>query len=147
MLLVTPSWKSFSTFLSDIYTVDNFDKVYTDGWHIDKDILKKGNKNYSKDTVCFVPKAINSLFTKSNAARGKHKIGVHFNKRQGVFTASVRDVDKAIYLGVFKTEDEAFLAYKMKKEERIKEVANNWIGLISDNVYESMINYEVEGND
>lgn len=49
-----------------------FDQV---GWHLDKDILSKGNKVYSEDTCCFVPQEINSLLVRSNATRGKYPLG------------------------------------------------------------------------
>ena len=32
------------------------------GWELDKDILEKGNKTYSPETCCFVPRVINSLY-------------------------------------------------------------------------------------
>lgn len=40
-------------------------------FHLDKDILIKGNKMYSEDTCCFVPPEINGLFTKADRKRGK----------------------------------------------------------------------------
>ena len=39
-----------------------FDKNYIEDYELDKDILIEGNKLYSPDTCCFVPKEINRLF-------------------------------------------------------------------------------------
>ena len=39
-----------------------FDENYVEGWQLDKDILVQGNKLYSPETCCFVPKEINILF-------------------------------------------------------------------------------------
>ena len=44
---------------------------------LDKDILRKGNKVYSRETCIFVPERINTLFTKRNKARGKCPIGMY----------------------------------------------------------------------
>ena len=46
------------------------------GWELDKDILVKGNKIYSPDTCCFVPKEVNTVFTKRQSKRGDYPIGV-----------------------------------------------------------------------
>ena len=56
------------------------------GWCLDKDILVKGNKLYSEDTCCFVPREINSLFALSGNARGLNPIGVQFNLEEGNYS-------------------------------------------------------------
>lgn len=141
-------WLSLSNFIEDVICIENYSKFYTDGWHFDKDLLVKGNKKYSISNVCFVPNEINTLLTKSNASRGDAYIGVHFNKRQGKYTASVANgVGKKIYLGVFDNPKSAFYAYKIEKERVIKMVASEWRGIISENVYTALMNYEVEIHD
>ena len=47
-------------------------------WHLDKDLLTKGNKVYSEDFCVFLPQEINLLFIKRKALRGEHPIGVHW---------------------------------------------------------------------
>ena len=47
-------------------------------------------------------------------------------------------------IAVFDTVEEAFQAYKTEKEKYIKEVADKWKNLISDQVYKAMYNYKVE---
>ena len=51
------------------------------------------------------------------------------------------------HLGYYKTEIEAFNAYKQAKEAFIKEQANKWKGKIDDRAYEALMNYEVEITD
>ena len=46
---------------------------------LDKDIVCKGNKIYSRDTCIFVPQRINKLFIKHDKARGDFPIGVYLN--------------------------------------------------------------------
>ncbi len=118
-----------------------------EGWELDKDILVKGNKVYSEDTCCFVPAEINVMFTKTDALRGKHPIGVQYYKPSDCFRAYVGCYSKRIYLGQFNTELEAFRAYKQAKEAYIKEVANKWKDQIDPKVYNALMKYEVEITD
>ena len=135
-VIVCEEWHNFQNFKK--WYLEN----YVDNWHIDKDILFKGNKIYSPETCCFVPQEINSLLTKTNSKRGNCVIGVF--KKGNKFVASLNN---NIYLGQFETELEAFQAYKTAKEEYIKEIANKYKDAISKKVYQTMINYQVEITD
>lgn len=124
-----------------------FDENYIEGWQIDKDILHKGNKVYSPQTCCFVPGIINSTFTKSKSARGLYPIGVYRRDNSSKYFATFRKNNKNISLGSYSTPEEAFQAYKKAKEEWIKEVANKWKDKLKPNVYEALMNYQVEITD
>ena len=113
------------------------------GWELDKDILVKGNKVYSEDTCCFVPKEINLLLVKHDKGRGDYLLGVDYHKNRKQFRARCSDK----HLGWFNTELEAFRAYKQAKEAYIKEVANKRKDQIDPRVYEALMNYEVEITD
>jgi hypothetical protein len=120
--------------------------------HLDKDILIKRNKIYSPETCLIVPKRINELFTKSDANRGKYPIGVNYHKRDEVYEANCSVLDenrkkKKIYLGRFNNELDAFLAYKIFKENYIKQVAEEYKDLIPQKLYEALYRYKVEIND
>ena len=118
------------------------------GWHLDKDLLVKGNKVYSESTCVFLPAEINSLLVKSDKIRGKHPIGVSWNKRDEVFVAKVKkSKGKSEYLGYFNTEIEAFNAYKTAKESFVKEQAEKWKGEIDGRAYEALMNYTVDIDD
>lgn len=116
-----------------------------EGWQLDKDILFKGNKVYSEDACCFVPKEINCLFTKSNRIRGNLPIGV--TKLGNKYVARMNSYGESVYLGKFITSDKAFFAYKTAKEQHIKDVANKWKDQIDPRVYEALMNYKVEITD
>ena len=118
------------------------------GWHLDKDLLVKGNKVYSEDYCIFLPNEINLLLTKRTASRGEHLIGVYYHKRGKVFMAQVsKNKGKQEHLGSFNTELEAFNAYKEAKESFVKEQANGWKGQIDIRAYNALMNYEVEITD
>ena len=117
-------------------------------WHLDKDLLVKGNKVYSEDSCVFIPKEINILLTKSTASRGEHLIGVHWHSKSKVFVAQVnKNKGNQERLGLFNTELEAFNAYKKAKEAFVKEQANKWKDQIDERVYIALMKYEVNIND
>jgi len=137
-------WLYLSKFIGDVSMM----KGYTlRGWHLDKDILIKGNKVYSKDTCCFVPQEVNSLLIKSDKTRGEYPVGVYFHKRYGKFMAQLRINDKKKFLGYFNTAEEAFQAYKAAKEAHIKAVATKWKDQLDERVYQALINYTVSIDD
>ena len=117
-------------------------------FHLDKDLLIKGNKVYSEDTCVFIPAEINTLLIKCAATRGEHLIGVSWHKTRKAFVAKVnKSKGKREYLGFFNTEIEAFKAYKQAKESFIKEQANEWKSQIDERAYEALMNYTVEIDD
>ena len=126
---------------------DNYQYKH-DGWHMDKDLLFKGNKVYSENTCVFIPREINQVLTKREASRGEYLIGVYWNKTNKAFRARVnKNKGKQEHLGCFKTELEAFNAYKVAKEAIIKEQAEKWKGKIDDRAYEALMDYTVNIDD
>lgn len=139
---VAEDWKCFQKF-GDWFE-KNY-KPYMEGWHLDKDILIKGNKIYSPETCCFVPQEINSLFVKCDKSRGDLPIGVvKVGKR---FRANIHKNRDPKYIGTFDTPQEAFEAYKIIKEDYIKELASKWKPYITKPCYQALINYKVEITD
>ena len=119
-----------------------------DGFELDKDLLIKGNKVYSEDSCVFIPKEINILLTKRESMRGEHLIGVYWNKTNKAFVAMVsKNKRKSEWIGSFKTELEAFNAYKKAKEAFIKEQANKFKSQIDQRAYNALMNYAVEITD
>ena len=119
-----------------------------EGWHLDKDLLVKGNKVYNESTCVFIPHEINSMLTKCTASRGEYLIGVCWNKKDKAFIARVcKNKGKREHLGFFKTEIEAFNAYKIAKEAFVKEQANKWKSQIDERAYNALMNYEVNIDD
>ena len=118
------------------------------GWHLDKDLLIKGNKIYSESTCVFIPSEINTLLTKCVASRGEYLIGVSWYSKSKTFIAQVhKNKGRSEHLGYYKTEIEAFNAYKIAKESFIKEQANKWKDKIDERAYEALMNYQVNIDD
>lgn len=142
--LVVDKWHNFQNFAQ--WCEDNWKPWMDKTWHLDKDILIKGNKIYSPDTCAFVPQEINKLFTKRQTFRGKLPIGVTL-KSKSTFTCRVSKNGDRREIGYFDTPEKAFQAYKTAKELYIKEIADKWKDLIDPRVYEAMYNYQVEITD
>lgn len=136
---VCDEWKYLSNFKEWYYN------HHVNGWHLDKDILFKGNKVYSPDTCCFVPCEINLTFTKRHNRRGLLPIGVILTHNK--YESSIRIYDKRIHLGFYNNIDDAFNAYKIAKENRIKELADKWKDQLEPRVYQALYNYQVEITD
>ena len=143
---VYEKWLNFQTFAE--WYEKNYYEIPDQIMNLDKDILIKNNKIYSPDTCVFVPQNINKLFIKCNAIRGDLPIGVVYNKHVKKYEARCRIKGlKTKHLGYYDTSEEAFLAYKNFKENYIKQIANEYIELIPQSLYNAMINYEVEEDD
>lgn len=118
-----------------------------EGYQLDKDILVKGNKVYSKDTCAFVPEQVNYLFIKCDRARGKYPVGVCQPASMSLFKAQLKIKKKTTHLGHFPTVEEAHAAYKAAKEKLIKSYAEEYKNKIDDRVYKALVEYEVEITD
>ena len=117
-------------------------------FHLDKDLLLKGNKVYNEDSCIFLPQEVNTLLTKCTASRGEYLIGVSWHKKGKAFVATVnKNKGKQEHLGLFNTEIEAFNAYKQAKESFVKEQAEKWKDKIDERAYNALMNYEVNIDD
>ena len=146
---VSENFKSYEYFYEWCQNQISFDN---DGngnpFHLDKDLLVKGNKVYSESTCIFIPREINQLLTKCTSSRGEHLIGVYWHKKGKAFVAMVnKNKGWSEYLGLFNTEIEAFNAYKEAKETYVKEQANKWKRKIDERAYDALMNYTVEITD
>ena len=130
---------------------NNYYEVPGEKMCLDKDILCKGNKIYSRETCIFVPQRINNLFTKSDKSRGEDPIGVDQLPSGNYRVYCNNRYGKRVSLGTYKTKEEAFQVYKNYKEKVIKEVIDSYEGIIPEPFYsrlrEAMYNYKVEIDD
>lgn len=148
---VCEEWHDYSNF--EEWYNENYYKIREEQMELDKDILTKGNKTYSPETCVFVPKLINSLFTKRGRQRGSLPIGVkEYNTCQGYKTprymaywcegCGVKNRKSG-----FSEPYSAFLHYKENKERIINEVAEEYKDYIPDKLYTAMKKYVVEISD
>jgi hypothetical protein len=110
---VCEDWLTFSNFKSWMEQQD------WEGKHLDKDIIKRGNKVYSPEFCVFVGRIVN-VFMNSNAAkRGEYPLGVSWDNRKNSFIGLCCNpfTKKQERLGYFNCPNEAHKAWKARKHE------------------------------
>ena len=131
---VCDEWKRLSNFKRW------FEEHYVEGWQLDKDIIKKGNRVYSPQTCCFVPSQINTALTSDsiiNYRRGVFKHGGYYRCRVG------KDCSLLVY-GPFNTYEEALEKYIIERESYIHELAERYKEGLSLNAYKVLLNYKMK---
>jgi hypothetical protein len=114
--------------------------TYVDS-EIDKDILVPGNRMYSRDTCVMVPEVINLLFRQLPAS--ELLTGVR-KTRCGTYESGTMENYTFIRLGIYDTEYEAHMAYKLERERYTRQVADELRHRIDKRVYEAMVSYEFQ---
>lgn len=130
---VCEEWHNFQVF-AEWYTRED---EYGRGYHLDKDILVKGNKLYSPKTCCLVPQGLNSFFSGFDGETKNI-----YKTTNGKFVAKISRYGKKEHLGTFETEHEASLVYSRAKAIRAKELALENLGKIRYKVFLAIINWE-----
>lgn len=138
---VCNEWRDYNSFEK---WCNNPENGYQEGYQIDKDILVKGNREYSPDKCCFVPREINMLLVMGDSRPRNLPRGVT-KGRGGKFISKISICGESYYLGSFDTVDEASQAYKNFKELYIKAVAEKYFqeGKITKKVYDALMKYEI----
>lgn len=110
---VAPEWLKLSTFSEWMRACE------WDGKHLDKDILRPGNKVYGPDTCVFVTAKLNTFMNDHGAARGKWPLGVFWHGKVGRLKAQCRNpfTGKRESLGYFDCPNKAHEAWRARKHE------------------------------
>lgn len=114
---VCDEWLTFSNFKSWMEQQD------WEGKQLDKDLLGNG-KLYSPDTCCFLSKTLNSFIVSASTRCGNGlPVGVYKSKKR--FQALCRNpFGDNPYVGNFKCETKAHIAYLKKKQEYAMRLAD-----------------------
>lgn len=133
---VCSDWLIFSNFKAWMQEQDYVGK------ELDKDLLIRGNLEYSPNTCIFVSSHINTLLGTCGTRKGKYPLGVCWNKARNKFIAQCSDNGKHYGLGYFITEKEASNAYLTFKRELILVIANQQDDLRLKNALNYIANTE-----
>lgn len=111
---VDPQWHSFMTFK------EWFDLHDREGWHLDKDLLKPGNRVYGPDHCVMIPAYINDGITRLNAKGWTFSTDCKRKKPYQVVVCGVK-------MGRYATEDEAHEAWKTGRKAHIQTMINRYL--------------------
>lgn len=142
-VVVCEEWYNFQNFAK--WYEDNWKPYMDNTWHLDKDILIKGNKMYSPTTCTFVPDKINTVIQTNKNQRGNLPIGV--GKKGNKFITQFTKKGQHVSLGSFNTPEEAFESYKIAKENYVKELGEIFKDKIDSRIYNMMQEYVVKITD
>lgn len=131
---VCEEWRSFLLF--KLWFIEKVNSGhYKEGWHLDKDLLFKGNKVYSPTTCVFIPKEINLALPLSK--NGKDYGYIEY---RGKCRASCMNIlGKTEHL--YGTKEECINWYKNKKRESLLSKAELFKGELEPQAYLALINY------
>lgn len=139
--LVSDEFKNFQMFASWCDSQIGFN---VKGFDLDKDLLSRGVKIYSKETCVFIPEEINLLIRfpkKKSIYRGVKKTS------SGKYYSRCNTSFGTISLGTFNTPEDAFYAYKGVKENYAKSLADKYKDVIEPRVYEAMYAWTIDIDD
>lgn len=139
---IAEEWHDFQVFAEWFYN----HKYSNKGYHIDKDLLVKGNRVYSPETCCFAPKEINIALVEKVNVKDNHPRGVRVTKTdsgENRFVVGLGFYGHQKHLGVFATADEAFEVYREAKERHVKNMALKWANKIELRLYFALMNWTV----
>lgn len=144
---ISDDWIYFTNFKE---WFDNPENGFMLGYELDKDLLVHGNRIYPDTTCCFLSPEINRAINKQKSKRGKYKIGVFYRKDMNKFVAQIQSgIHEHRQIGIYETEQEAFLAYKAEKERYLRYLGDKYFSqnLITKKVFDALYNYEVMEDD
>lgn len=114
---VARRWHNFSNFLYDVTKMPNW---INEGFELDKDLRKLGNRIYSRKYCSFVPKIVNSLFTHTSQIT-KMPRGLWKNGNSN-FAVQLQMGGYQKYLGTYPTKKIAHKVYCKAKAKRVRKI-------------------------
>lgn len=138
---VCEDWQLLSTF------DDWFNDNYVEGFQLDKDIVKPGNKVYCPEYCIFLPNEVNCAVNVPSKWNGLPQ-GVSFRKQSNKYVSQMSFNDengkrKSRQILLSNDIEECFRAYKYEKEVYVRFLAEKWKDSISQKAYDALMKYEV----
>lgn len=105
-------------------------------WHLDKDLLVSGSKEYGPDSCCFLPQRINCMI-------GRAPVDGYYDSKNNDYGFGYTNTDGTNYKRRFKSQEDGKLWYKENKERVVKEVADQYKNVLDSRVYEALYSWQV----
>lgn len=137
-VVVCDEWHNFQNFAK--WFDKNYYEVENKKMCLDKDIIGKHKNIYSPETCVFIPQEINGLFALRKSSHTDLPIGVYYDKTRNKYTSQCNNK----HFGYTDDPHEAFLVYKTTKENKIKELAQEYNSKIPKYIFDILLDYEVD---
>lgn len=135
---VDEKWHCFQDF-GDWFE-QNYNPEYMQDWHLDKDILVKGNRIYSPDNCRLIPRMLNAVVNYKQTNKRGMPTGVY---KEGKKYSAIMDLEgHAKRIGLYSSVSEASEAFNNFKLEWIKTTTEKWKELICPDIYNTLKNYK-----
>lgn len=133
---VCDEWKYLSNFKRW------FDDNYIECYELDKDILVNGNREYSPNNCCFVPKEINNLIKKRITCNKSLHNGITKTVKN-LYCVTIYKKNKKERINNIKSLEEAVNIYNSEKTKYIHDLADEYYSKhkITESVYEALKRY------
>ncbi len=109
---VEPDLQDFQIFAAWANAQKGF---HVPGYQMDKDLLVPGNREYRKDRVVFVPRALNNFLIADTKRCGVYPQGVYLDTEAGQFKAQLSVAGRRTNLGRYASVKAAAEAYAAAK--------------------------------
>jgi hypothetical protein len=108
-----------------------------EGWHLDKDLLFPGNREYHPDRCIFLPHKLNQLF---KSYKNKHGLPCGVARLpSGMFSAKITVDKMVVHLGTFDSAEGATDCYMQARKARLASLAEEYKDYLDFRAYESLI--------
>ena len=136
---VDPIWHNFQNFAE---WLEN-NKYYRPDYQVDKDLIQIGNKVYSPDLCSLIPRELNMLLNTGGSLRNGLPSGIRYSSKHNRYSAGFSKNGKWKNIGSYKCLKQAMTAYKIEKENYIRQIAAKYRGLVDERVIDTLEHYEV----
>lgn len=134
---VSEEWLNFQVF-AEWYTKQ---KNYGKGYHLDKDLLIKGNKVYSKESCSLLPVEVNTAISvrADYVERGLPECVQR--TPSGRYVVRVRSLEEGSYVGTYDDLDDATQSSLVARSLRVKELHDKYEDCLSEKQKSSLLNW------
>ena len=137
---VCDEWLNFQVFAEWFH--ENYYEINGEIIDLDKDFLSGKTKIYSPQTCVFIPQSINKTIIHTRNKHSGLPTGViHANDNANVYVVKYREDNKDVFVGRFHSVEDAYKAYLCAKNNRLKDLLNEYKEYMPNNVCDAIENY------
>lgn len=130
---VCNEWHNFQVFAKWM------EENYISGYHLDKDLVIKGNKVYSPETCIFLPREINNFISSTKATNTSGCIGVTWYPLTNRWLVQIYINKVHKNLGYFLDKKEAEEVYTQARAVEAKKLQTKYIGIFSSEILQKIL--------